>query len=63
MHSDQFTVDKRLNGMYLKYPWSSLGFLGVKRHADTFTFLEKSVKHTESESTSLNCYLLKLEKV
>ena len=31
MHINQFTVDKRLIGMYFKYPWGSLGFLGVKR--------------------------------
>ena len=33
MHINQFTVNKRLIGMYFKYPWGSLGFLGVKRHA------------------------------
>ena len=31
MHINQFTVDKTLFGMYFKYPWGSLGFLGVKR--------------------------------
>ena len=29
MHINQFTVDKRLIGMYFKYPWGSLGFPGV----------------------------------
>ena len=29
MHINQFTVDKRLIGMYFKYPWGSLGFFGV----------------------------------
>ena len=39
MHSDQFTVDNRLNGMYLKYPLGSLGFLGVKRRFFVFNYL------------------------
>ena len=29
MHINQFTVNKRLIGMYFKYPWGSLGFPGV----------------------------------
>ena len=29
MHINQFTVNERLIGMYFKYPWGSLGFLGV----------------------------------
>ena len=29
MHFDHFTFNKRLNWMYFKYPWGSLGFLGV----------------------------------
>ena len=40
MHSDQFTVDKRLNGMYFKYPWGSMGFLWVKRRFFCFQLFE-----------------------
>ena len=29
MHINQFTVDKRLIGMYFKYPWGSLGLKDI----------------------------------
>ena len=32
MHINQFTVDKRLIGMYFKYPWGSLGLKDVPLH-------------------------------
>ena len=38
MHFDHFTFNKRLNWMYFKYPWGSLGFLGVKRRFFVFNY-------------------------
>ena len=67
MHSDQFTVNKRLNWMYLKYPWGSLGFpgvpwgslgfLGVKRHtrAHHFCFL-KAMHKTKPQCSRITYY-------
>ena len=55
MHSDQFTVDKRLNGMYFKYPWGSLGFLGVKRLF--FEYLKKK------KNSYKNCILTNLQLI
>ena len=46
MHINQFTVDKRLIGMYFKYPWGSLGFLGVKRRTQEHRYKFLMALHT-----------------
>ena len=39
-----------LIGMYFKYPWGSLGFLGVKRHAAEWNFKLRNIMRTFTES-------------
>ena len=59
MHINQFTVDKRLIGMYFKYPWGSLGFLGVKRRTGTqITFHKTALIYIGHTSCHAQCVYL-----